>query len=50
MRDRNRNGYSAAALYSLLAVTALWFPLPAAIVTTLSWIFWLVLSIRMKHA
>jgi len=50
MRDANRNGYCAFTFYSLLAVTALWFPLVIAIVTTLSWIFWLALGIRMKHA
>jgi uncharacterized membrane protein len=50
MRERNRNGYSAFTLYALLAITALWFPLAIALVTTLSWIFWLVLGIRMKHA
>ena len=37
-------------LYSLLAVTALWFPFFVAAVTMLSWTFWLVLGIRMKHA
>src|SRR5260221_14200727 len=46
MRENLRNGYFAFGLYSLFAVVALWFPLAIAIVTTLSWIFWLVLSIR----
>ena len=50
MRESRRNGYFACALYSLLAVTALWFPLAIAIVTTVSWIFWLARSIRMRHA
>jgi len=50
MRASGRNGYVAFALYSLLAITALWFPLAVAIATTMSWIFWLVLGIRMKHA
>jgi hypothetical protein len=50
MRDRNRNGYLAFTLYSLLAVTALWFPVAIAIVTTASWIFWLALGIRMNRA
>jgi len=44
-----RNGYFAFALYALLAVAALWFPIPVAIVTTLSWLFWLVLGIRLKR-
>lgn len=50
MRDNKRNGYFAFTLYSLFAVAALWFPLAAAIVTTASWIFWLVLGIRMRRA
>jgi uncharacterized membrane protein len=50
IRDNNRNGYFAFALYSLMAIAALWFPLAIAIVTTVSWIFWLVLGIRLKHA
>jgi len=50
MRDSNRNGYFAFTLYFLLAMTALWFPLAIAMVTTATWIFWLGLGIRMKHA
>jgi uncharacterized membrane protein len=50
IRGNNRNGYFAFVLYTLLAVAALWFPLDIAIVTTASWIFWLVLGIRMKRA
>jgi len=49
MRGNARHGYVAIGLYSLLAVLALWLPIPVAIVTTLSWLFWLVLGIRMKH-
>lgn len=49
MGESGRNGYFAFALYALLAVAAQWFPIPVAIVTTLSWLFWLVLGIRMKH-
>ena len=48
-RERRRNGYFALALYSLCAIAALWFPLAIAIVTTMSWIFWLTLSVRMKR-
>jgi uncharacterized membrane protein len=47
--EGGRNGYFALGLYSLLAITALWFPLAVAVVTTVSWIFWLTLSIRLKH-
>jgi len=49
MSRNGRHGYFAVAFYSLLAVAAVWLPIPVAIVTTLSWIFWLVLGIRMKH-
>jgi uncharacterized membrane protein len=49
LRENNKNGYFALVFYSLLAVAALWFPLTAAAVTTVSWIFWLVLSIRLRH-
>jgi len=50
MRESRRNGYFALALYSLFSVAAFWFPVAIATLTTLSWIFWLVLGIRMKHA
>jgi len=49
MRANNRNGYFAFALYALLALAALWFPVAIAVATTASWIFWLALGIRMKH-
>jgi hypothetical protein len=38
------------ALYALLTLAAFWFPLAAAIVTTLTWGFWLVHGIRMRDA
>ena len=47
MRGRKRS-YFAIALYALLAVAAVWFPVTAAVITTATWIFWLALSIRMK--
>ena len=50
IRENNKNGYFAFALYSLMAIAAFWFPLTIAVVTTVSWIFWLVLGIRLKHA
>lgn len=49
IRDNTRNGYFAFALYALLSIAALWFPLTVAIVTTLTWIFWLAFGIRMKR-
>lgn len=50
LREGRKNGYFALVFYSALAVVAFWFPLTSAIVTTVSWIFWLILSIRLKHA
>jgi len=50
VRDSRRRAYPAFFLYSALAVAALWFPLSSAAVTTVTWLFWLVLSIRLKHA
>src|ERR1043166_8621720 len=41
VREQRQHAYVAVALYSLLAILALWFPLAVAIVTTLTWIFWL---------
>ena len=48
-RENMRRGYVAFAFYALLAIVAVWFPLTSAIITTVSWMFWLALGIRMKH-
>jgi uncharacterized membrane protein len=50
VRANTTYGYYAFALYSLCAVIAFWFPIAIAVVTTLSWIFWLLVGIRTKHA
>jgi uncharacterized membrane protein len=49
MRTNRRNAFFAFILYSMLAIIALWFPLTIAIVTTLTWIFWLIFGVNMKH-
>jgi uncharacterized membrane protein len=49
LRENNRYGYFALGLYGLCGIIAFWFPLSIAIATTLIWIFWLVLSINLKH-
>jgi hypothetical protein len=49
MRENDRHGYFAFALYSLCAIMAFWFPLAIAIVTTMIWIFWLAYGISIKH-
>ena len=46
VRDGHRNGYFASVVYSLLALTAVWFPLAVAIVTTILWAYWLAFSLR----
>lgn len=48
-RNNGKFGYLAFALYSLCAIRAIWFPLAIAIVTTLTWIFWLIHGISIKH-
>jgi hypothetical protein len=50
LRRMGRNGYFAFALYSLLALAAVWLPLPVAVVTTATWMVWLVMAFRAKHA
>jgi uncharacterized membrane protein len=48
VREQRQFAYFGIALYSALAVTAFWLPVTVAIVTTATWILWLVLSIRAK--
>jgi uncharacterized membrane protein len=49
IRQNNRYGYFALALYSLCAILAAWFPLAIAVFTTLIWMFWLIVGINIKH-
>jgi len=49
LKVNRRNGVFAFFAYLLLAVLAIWFPLAIAIVTGLTWVFWLIFGIRMKH-
>jgi hypothetical protein len=49
IRDSGKFSYFALVLYSLCAILAAWFPLPIAIITTLTWIFWLIWGIGIKH-
>jgi uncharacterized membrane protein len=50
MRANTRNGYFALVFYALLAIAGLRWPVAIAIVTTMSWIVWLVLGIRLRHS
>ena len=49
IRENSKYGYFAFVVYSLCAILAIWFPLTIALITTLIWIFWLMLGINMKH-
>lgn len=49
MRENRNYGYFAFALYSILAIIAFWFPLTIGVITLITWIFWLIVGIRMKH-
>ncbi|MGH7583381.1 MAG: TMEM175 family protein [Gemmatimonadales bacterium] len=48
IRANRRNACYGIGLYGLLALAALWIPLVAAIVTAASWVYWLMLGVRMK--
>jgi uncharacterized membrane protein len=50
LRLREQSGYAAMVLYSVLAIVAMWLPVPAAVLTTATWGVWLVMSLRAKHA
>lgn len=50
IREGRRHGYEALGFYGLLAVAAIWFPRSVAVITTASWVFWLVLGIKMNRA
>lgn len=49
IRKNGRFGYFAFALYGTCTVLAFWVPLIIAIFTTLTWIFWLIFGISIKH-
>ena len=49
IRQNGKYGYFAFALYTIFAIIAFWFPLTIAIITTITWIFWLTVGINIKH-
>ena len=49
IRESRKYGYFALVLYSLFAIAAIWFPLTIAVITILTWVFWLVWGINLKH-
>ena len=50
LRKNERSAYGALVLYSLLSIIAVWLPTVVAMLTTATWIVWLVISLRAKHA
>ena len=49
LEANRKSGYYALVAYSILAILAFWFPLTIAIITTMSWIFWLIYGINLKE-
>jgi hypothetical protein len=49
IRSNRRNGFFGLIGYSLLGIIAFGFPLTIAIVTALSWAFWLITGIIINH-
>jgi uncharacterized membrane protein len=49
VRSNRKYGYFAFALYLLFAIVAFWFPFSIAILTILTWVFWLVWGINMNQ-
>jgi uncharacterized membrane protein len=49
LRANEKNSYGAMVLYSLLAIVAFWLPMVVAIATSMTWIVWLVMSLRARH-
>jgi len=49
IRRNGRFGNFAFILYSLLAVTAIWFPHAVAGITAITWIFWIIAGVLSKH-
>ena len=49
IRENGKFGYFAFILYSICAITAFWFPLTVALITTITWIFWLIYGANIKN-
>jgi uncharacterized membrane protein len=49
IRKNGKFGYFAFTLYSICAITAFWFPLTIAMITFITWIFWLIRGNSIKH-
>jgi hypothetical protein len=49
IRQNRQYSYFAFTLYSLCAVAAFWFPVSVALVTTITWIFWLYFGLKVAR-
>jgi uncharacterized membrane protein len=49
IRKNGLYGHYAFVLYLLCAILAFWFPLAIAAFTALTWVFWLIAGINIKH-
>ena len=49
LRTNHRYGYAAMVFYLILAVVAFWLPLVVAVVTTVSWMAWLIRSMQIER-
>jgi len=49
IRKNGMFGYFAFVLYAACSILAAWFPLVVALFTTLTWVFWLILGIKVKE-
>jgi TMEM175 potassium channel family protein len=48
LQTHRRQAVWAFVLYTTLAAAAVWFPLAVAIVTAVTWTFWLIVGVRIK--
>jgi uncharacterized membrane protein len=48
MRENHKYSYFAFTIYTICAVTAIWFPLTIAIIISLIWIIWLIVGINLR--
>jgi uncharacterized membrane protein len=49
IQKNGKFGYYAFAIYSVFAITAIWLPKTIALITSLIWIFWVILGINLKQ-
>jgi len=49
LRKSGKYGYFALILYALCTIIAFRFPLAIAIFTAITWVFWLIIGINIKH-